>query len=131
MNRKEYFNRLMKTRTTLIFLLIFFFMVGVSWGAQWPKDAKVISPSPGASVHMVQVAVGKVVEKYTPIEKWIVQPLGGPSLWLPLMKQGKCDFANHNAADIINAFLGRGLYEKMGPQDVRTVGAGHDYMFMF
>jgi TRAP transporter 4TM/12TM fusion protein len=47
------------------------------------------------------------------------------------MKQGKADFANHNSADIINAFLGRGLYEKMGPQDVRTVGAGHDYMFMF
>jgi TRAP transporter TAXI family solute receptor len=47
------------------------------------------------------------------------------------MKQGKCDFANHNAADILNAFLGRGLYAKMGPQPVRTVGAGHDYMFMF
>ena len=108
-----------------------FFMTGVGWGVEWPKDAKVISPSPGASVHMVQVALGKVIEKYTPIEHWIVQPLGGPSLWLPMMSKGQCHFANHNAADIINALLGRGLYEKMGPQHVRTVGAGHDYMFMF
>jgi len=106
-------------------------MIGVARGGDWPKDVAVISPAPGASVHMVQVGIGTVIEKYTPIEHWIVQPLGGPKLWLHLMKQGKCQFANHNAADILNAFLGRGLYSKMGPQRVRTVGAGHDYMFMF
>ena len=115
----------------VVLLLISLSMTGFVWGAEWPKDVTVISPAPGASVHMVQVGVGKVIEKYTPIENWIVQPLGGPKLWLPLMKQGKCQFANHNAADILNAFLGRGLYAKMGPQHVRTVGAGHDYMFMF
>ena len=104
---------------------------GSVWGADWPKDVAVISPAPGASVHMVLVGVGKAVQKHTPIENWIVQPLGGPKLWLPMMKDGKCDFANHSAADILNAFLGRGLYAKMGPQDVRTVAAGHDYMFMF
>ncbi len=131
MKGRQIFKNLGLARVAVLVTVIFFFMISFAWGAQWPKDAKVISPSPGASVHMVQVAVGKVIEKYTPIEKWIVQPLGGPSLWLPLMKQGKCDFANHNSADIINAFLGRGLYKKMGPQDVRTVGAGHDYMFMF
>ncbi len=106
-------------------------LAGAVWAVEWPKDVTVISPAPGASVHMVQVGVGKVVEKYTPIENWIVQPLGGPKLWLPLMSQGRCQFANHNAADILNAFLGRGLYAKMGPQRVRTLGAGHDYMFMF
>lgn len=106
-------------------------LAGAVWAVEWPKDVTVISPAPGASVHMVQVGMGTVIEKYTPIENWIVQPLGGPKLWLPLMSQGKCDFANHNAADILNAFLGRGLYAKMGPQHVRTVGAGHDYMFMF
>ena len=113
------------------YVLISFFMTGTVWGAQWPKDVAVISPAPGASVHMVLVGVGKVVPKYTPIENWIVQPLGGPKLWLPMMREGKCDFANHNAADILNAFLGRGLYSKMGPQPVRTVAAGHDYMFGF
>lgn len=104
---------------------------GSVWGADWPKDVAVISPAPGASVHMVLVGVGNAIQKHTPIENWIVQPLGGPKLWLPMMKDGKCDFANHSAADILNAFLGRGLYAKMGPQDVRTVAAGHDYMFMF
>jgi uncharacterized protein len=106
-------------------------IIPVAWGAEWPKDLTVVSPAPGASAHMVMVGFGKVVPKYTPVENWIVQPLGGPNVWLPLMKQGKCDFGNHNAADILNAFLGRGLYEKMGPQDVRTVVGGHDYMFMF
>ena len=118
-------------RIALVVMLISFFMTGTVWGAQWPKDVAVISPAPGASVHMVLVGVGKVVPKYTPIENWIVQPLGGPKLWLPMMREGKCDFANHNAADILNAFLGRGLYSKMGPQPVRTVAAGHDYMFGF
>jgi TRAP transporter TAXI family solute receptor len=99
--------------------------------AQWPESVTVISPAPGASVHMVLVGIGKVVEKYTPIKNWIVQPLGGPKLWLPLMKAGKCQFANHSAPDILNAFLGRGAYAKIGPMPVRTVGAGHDYMFMF
>ena len=112
-------------------ILVSLSIAGVVWGGEWPKDVTVISPAPGASVHMVLVGVGKVVQKYTPIENWIVQPLGGPKLWLPMMKKGQCDFANHSAADILNAFLGRGLYTKMGPMPVRTVGAGHDYMFMF
>ena len=98
---------------------------------EWPKDLTVISPAPGASVHMVLVGIGKAVEKYTPVENWIVQPLGGPKLWLPMMKLGRCDFANHSAPDILNAFLGRGFYAKMGPMPVRTVGAGHEYMFAF
>lgn len=131
MKRKQCIRKRSLATLTVVATAMSLIMIGAVWGVEWPKDATVISPAPGASVHMVQVAVGTVVEKYTPIENWIVQPLGGPKLWLPLMKQGKCDFANHNAADILNAFLGRGLYAKMGPQHVRTVGAGHDYMFMF
>lgn len=125
------FIRTLKPRFLIAALLIFLTFTGVGMAVQWPKDVTVISPAPGATVHMVLVGMGKVVEKYTPIEHWIVQPLGGPKLWLPMMREGKCHFANHNAADILNAFLGRGLYAKMGPQPVRTVAAGHDYMFMF
>ena len=116
-----------KTGLGKMFLLIpviLLFTGGPARGADWPKDVTVISPAPGASVHMVLVGVGGVVQKYTPIENWIVQPLGGPKLWLPMMKGGQCHFANHSAADILNAFLGRGLYAKMGPMPVRTVGAG-------
>lgn len=131
MRERHVFRRRGLVRIALLVMLISFVMTGAVWGAQWPKDVAVISPAPGASVHMVLVGMGKVVPKYTPIENWIVQPLGGPKLWLPMMREGKCDFANHNAADILNAFLGRGLYSKMGPQPVRTVAAGHDYMFAF
>lgn len=126
-DEKKWFVPALVALTVAMFLA----MGGSALAVEWPKDVTVISPAPGASVHMVQVGIGKAIEKHTPIESWIVQPLGGPKLWLPLMNQGKCDFANHNAADILNAFLGRGLYAKMGPQHVRTVGAGHDYMFMF
>jgi len=125
------FKRMNIAGIPVLVMVVFLFMTGAVWGAEWPKDVAVISPAPGASVHMVLVGFGQVVPKYTPIENWIVQPLGGPKLWLPMMKQGKCHFANHSAADILNAFLGRGLYAKMGPQAVRTVAAGHDYMFMF
>ena len=131
MEKRRAVNRTTLTRMGLLVIVVSIFIACPSWGAEWPKQVTVISPAPGASVHMVQVGVGQVVQKYTPIEDWIVQPLGGPKLWLPLMAQGKADFANHNAADIINAFLGRGLYTKMAPQNVRTVAAGHDYMFMF
>jgi TRAP transporter TAXI family solute receptor len=120
-----------KVATTTAMLCLFFLCLGTAWGVEWPKDVTVISPAPGASVHMVLVGMGKAIQKHTPIQNWIVQPLGGPSLWLPMMKEGKCQFANHSAPDILNAFLGRGLYAKMGPMPVRTVGAGHDYMFMF
>ncbi|MBW2064129.1 MAG: TAXI family TRAP transporter solute-binding subunit [Deltaproteobacteria bacterium] len=114
-----------------LFLSVFLWAGSSVWGVQWPKDVTAISPAPGATVHMVLVGIGKPIQKHTPIENWIVQPLGGPKLWLPMMKQGRAHFASHNSADILNAFLGRGLYAKMGPQDVRTVMAGHDYMFMF
>jgi len=115
----------------MLALMLMFFLGASAWAADWPKTVTVISPSPGASVHMVLIGVGKTVEQHTPIDSWIVQPLGGPKLWLPMMQQGKANFANHNAADLVNAFLGRGAYEKMGPQRVRTVGAGHEYMFSF
>lgn len=111
--------------------MILLFIINFGWAVEWPKDVTVISPAPGATVHLVLVGIGKVVEKYTPIKHWIVQPLGGPALWLPMMKEGKAHFANHSAPDILNAFLGRGEYEKFGPMPVRTVAAGHDYMFMF
>jgi len=130
MRNKKY----LKCKVVYVFVVLIMaalFTPDIALCGDWPKDVAVISPAPGASVHMVLIGVGKAIQKYTPIENWIVQPLGGPKLWLPMMAKGECQFANHNSADILNAFLGRGLYAKMGPQHVRTVAAGHDYMFMF
>ena len=100
-------------------------------GAQWPVNAIVISPAPGTSVHTLLTVFGKVVVQYTPIEKWTVQPLGGPEVWLPMMKEGKCHFANNSVPEVLRAYQGRGVYDKLGPAAVRTVAAGHSTMFMF
>lgn len=131
MKKRQVLRKMSLEKILVLLILTSLCMTTVVWGGEWPKDVNIITPAPGASVHMIAVGVGKAVQKHTPIENWIVQPLGGPKLWLPMMAQGKCDFANHNAADILNAFLGRGLYSKMGPQRVRTLIGGHEYMFMF
>jgi hypothetical protein len=70
-----------KCHLTLIPVIVTFFLfcaLGAVWGGEWPKDVRVITPAPGATVHIIAVGLGKVVQKYTPIENWIVQPLGGP-----------------------------------------------------
>lgn len=99
--------------------------------AQWPAEAVVVSPAPGTSVHALLTVFGKAVVKYTPIEKWTVQPLGGPEVWLPMMKEGKCHFANHSIPEALRAYQARGVYEKYDPAAIRTVAAGHSTMFAF
>ena len=131
MKKKKIFETMAFVRMTILTVVVSLLMAGAVWGGEWPKNIRVISPAPGASVHMILVAFGPVVEKYTPAENWIVQPLGGPKLWVPMMKEGKVHFAMQNSADMVNAFLGQGLYKKMGPAPVRQVAAGHGYMFMF
>lgn len=131
MERMHIFTKKGPMTLALLGVVFFFLTGGSALAVNWPKDLVVITPAPGASVHMIAVGMGKVVQEYTPAENWIVQPLGGPKLWLPMMSAGKCDFALQSAADILNAFLGRGLYSKLGPQRVRKVIGGHEYMFMF
>lgn len=100
--------------------------------AEWPEDVTAICPAPGGSVHATIVGMGPVIEKYTPIKHWIVETIGGPTIWAPLMKKGEADFANHNQADVLmNAFLGRGAFAEMGPMPVRAVTGGHTYGFMW
>ncbi len=99
----------------------------------FPKTVTAVSPSPGASVHSVMIGIGKAIQQETPIEKYSVQALGGPKTWLPMMEREQIQFANHNAADLLDAYLGdRRAYTGMKPQSfLRTVGLGHSYMFMW
>lgn len=110
--------------------MVFMIAVNTAHG-QFPADAVVISPAPGTSVHNLLTIFGKAVVRHTPVQKWTVQPLGGPEVWLPMMKEGKCHFANHSVPEVYNAYQGRGVYDKTGPGAVRTVAAGHSTMFMF
>jgi uncharacterized protein len=110
---------------------MFFVCSGNAEGAEWPAEVTVVSPAPGTSVHSLLSHMGQVVVKHTPIERWDVQPLGGPEVWLPMMKEGRCHFANHGIPDMIKAYQGRGVYERIGATPVRKVAAGHSTMFMF
>ena len=122
----------MKGNTLLIILAaVIFLWPGSARSAQWPAEVTVVSPGPGTSVHSLLALMGRAVSQYTPIERWDVQALGGPEAWLPLMQEGKCHFATHILPDMIKAYHGRGVYEKMGASPVRTVAAGHSTPFMF
>lgn len=99
---------------------------------EWPETVSAICPAPAGVMYATLVGMGPVIEKYTPIKHWVVETLGGPTIWAPLMKESKADFANHNQADILmNAFLGRGAFAEpdMGPMPVRSVCGGHTYAF--
>lgn len=122
----------MKTRLLLTLLAPFLLLSLVSAAAaQWPAKVTVVSPAPGTSVHSLLSLMEKLVVQYTPIERWDVQALGGPEVWLPMMKEGKCHFAGHSVPDMLKAYQGRGVYQKLGATPVRTVAAGHSQMFMF
>jgi TRAP transporter TAXI family solute receptor len=123
-------SRKRKLLLTVSVLLLFFFPAGAA-AAEWPADAVVISPAPGTPVDSLLAVLGKAVVKYAPIDKWTVRPLGGPEVWLPMMKEGKCHFANNSVPEVLRAYQGRGVYEKLAPVAVRTVAAGHSTMFMF
>jgi uncharacterized protein len=100
-------------------------------GAEWPEEVTVVSPAPGTPVHSLLTLMGKLVVKHTSINRWDVQPLGGPEVWLPMMKEERCHFANHAVPDMIRAYQGLGVYERIGATPVRKVAAGHSTMFMF
>ncbi|MBN2032944.1 MAG: TAXI family TRAP transporter solute-binding subunit [Deltaproteobacteria bacterium] len=125
-------NVFMKTKVHLTVLTAAMFLfTGNASGASWPSEVTVVSPAPGTSVHSLLTLMGNLIVEHTPIERWDVQPLGGPELWLPMMKEGKCHFANHSVPGMILAYQGRWVYEKIRATYVRTVAAGHSEMFMF
>lgn len=99
---------------------------------QWPEAMVVSTPASGTSVHMVAVGMGRAVEKFTPVKRWIAQPVGGPSVWAPMMRDGSTHLAIHSGPDTINVLFGRGAYEKQGAMPfIRTLIPGHEYAFMF
>lgn len=122
----------MKGKPLLALLAAMFFLS--PWNSpafQWPETLDVVSPAPGTSLHSLLSLMGKTVVKHTPIDRWEVHPLGGPEVWLPMMKEGECHFGNHGIPDMIRAYQGLGVYEKIGAAPVRTAAAGHGIMFMF
>lgn len=130
-----------RTRTKkMVFLPLIIALVSVvlccltlqnSFAVEWPRHLVFGAPSAGTTNYMVAVGMGEVIKKYSPVKKVIVQPLGGPTVWGPMMKKGEVDFAIQSGADIVSLFLGTGEFAEIGPVDVRTVIAGHTFPLMF
>jgi len=99
--------------------------------ADWPKQLVFGAPSAGTTNYMIAVAIGEIIKKYSPIKNVIIQPLGGPTVWGPMMKKKEVDFAIQSGADTVSLFLGTGAFSQIGPTPVRTAIGGHDFPLIF
>lgn len=98
---------------------------------KWPRRLVISVPTSGNVVHMIVSAMGKVIEDNTPIERVIVQPIGGPASWLPKMEKGQVDLAVHAGPDTVELLQGLGVWkEKTGAKPfLRTVIAGNRNLY--
>lgn len=118
-------------KVACIAIILGLLMVPGVYSAEWPKDLVSISPAPGATVHIVLVGMGRAIEKHTPCKHWIVQPLGGATIWAPRLRKGEAQFVMYSAPMAMEVFLGEKQFKTFGPTPIRTVTAGHGYMMCF
>jgi hypothetical protein len=129
--------KLCKRKTTLLgtsvllFSLLIFFVQPVQAAPKWPDRLVIGAPSAGTTLYMIAVGMSEIIKKYTPIKMVQVLPLGGPTVWGPMMKKGEVDLAIQSGANVIDLFLGQGEFTKMGPIPVRTFIGGHRMTLMF
>lgn len=110
--------------------LIFFVQHGHA-APKWPERLVIAAPSAGTTNYMIAVGMSEVIKKCTPIKIVQVLPLGGPTVWGPMMKSDQVDLAIQSGANTIDLFLGQGEFTKMGPIPVRTLIGGHSFPLMF
>ena len=80
---------------------------------KWPRRLVISVPASGNVVHMIVTALGKTIEEHTPVERVIVQPIGGINNFAPMMEKGEVDIAIHSGADVL-AHMARRLFEAKG-----------------
>lgn len=98
---------------------------------KWPKRLVISTPASGVAPHFITLGLARTIEAHTPIERVIVQPMGGPAVWAPLMKKGDVDMALHSGPDCILTVRGEGAYKRQGPMPfIRTIFAGSMNLFM-
>ena len=72
----------------------------------WPKKLVISVPASGNVMHMAVTAMAKTIEKHTPVERVIVQPIGGINNFAPMMEKGEVDMAIHSGADVMSHMAG-------------------------
>ena len=80
----------------------------------WPKKMIVSMASSGGPANMIMAAIARVIEKNTPIQRVIVQPIGGINNFAPMMEKGEVDMAIHSGADVMAHMAGLEGADKMG-----------------
>ena len=73
---------------------------------KWPRRLVISVPASGNVVHMIVTALGKTIEEHTPVERVIVQPIGGINNFAPMMEKGEVDIAIHSGADVLAHMAG-------------------------
>ena len=121
--------------------VLFACLLGLSFSApgfaqdkpfEWPRTLVMAAPIGGGSpLQIVLQGIAQFIEKETPIQRVILQPMGGPSVWLPRMARGEVDMAGHSGPDILNAMYARESYEGKTPASfVRMLLPGHNNFFV-
>lgn len=72
----------------------------------WPKRLIVSAPASGTPAGMIMASIARVIEKNTPIQRVIVQPIGGINNFAPMMEKGEVDIAIHSGADVLAHMAG-------------------------
>ena len=72
----------------------------------WPKRLIVSAPASGTPASMIMASIARVIEKNTPIQRVIVQPIGGINNFAPMMEKGEVDIAIHSGADVLAHMAG-------------------------
>ncbi len=72
----------------------------------WPRKLIVSMATSGGPANMTMAAIARVIEKNTPIQRVIVQPIGGINNFAPMMEKGEVDMAIHNGADVMSHMAG-------------------------
>lgn len=78
----------------------------------WPKRLVIAVSASGNPVTMITQAIARVLEENTPVQRVIVQPLGGIKNFGPLAARGEVDMAVFSVPDMFNAIYGLGDYKE-------------------
>lgn len=98
----------------------------------WPKRLVLSTATSGTALHSIATAIAKTIERNTPIQRVIVQPVGGPLVWAPMMQKGELDLAIHSGPDTLSVMRGEGAYRDQGPMPfIRTLVPGTEYSLLF
>ncbi len=78
--------------------------------------------APGSSFYSVGTAVSSVMQQKAGLAAR-VQPMSGPSVYLPILNRGEVDFAVASALDVVNSYTGIDAFVGHPNSDIRVVAA--------